>query len=124
VGIGAWALALSVLTIGWPLWLVVISQTLNGLCICCYCVAGQVFVNSRALGHVRASAQALLSATSGLGMLIGNLLSGWIRQEAHGAFGPTFGLAASIAATLAVVFFAGFPSEPSSAPMKSEVEPE
>jgi MFS family permease len=111
LGLGAWAVALSVLTVGRPLWLVVLSQTLNGLCISCFFVAGQVFVNSRAHGHIRASAQALLTVTTGLGMLIGNLLSGWVRQEARGAFGPTFGVAAVIAASLTAFFLTGFRPE-------------
>src|SRR5262249_6403348 len=73
----AWATSLSVLTVGQPLGLVVGSLTLNGLFICCFLVAGQVFVNSRAPGDLRASAQALVSFSSGLGMLGGNLLAGW-----------------------------------------------
>jgi MFS family permease len=107
-GLVAWATALSVLTVGRPLGLVVGSLTLNGLFICCFLVAGQVFVNSRAPGDLRASVQALLSFTSGLGMLGGNLLAGWVRQQAGERFAPTFAVAAAIALTALIVFSAGF----------------
>jgi MFS family permease len=110
-GLVAWAAALSVLTVGHPLGLVVGSLTLNGLFICCFLVAGQVFVNSRAPGDLRASAQALISFTSGVGMLGGNLLAGWVRQQRDEPFAPTFAVAAAIALTALVVFSAGFRHE-------------
>jgi MFS family permease len=113
LGLGAWVLALGVLTVGEPLWLVVSSLSLNGLCICCFLVAGQVFVNSRARGDIRASAQALLTTTTGLGMLFGYVLAGWVRQQAHGEFPPTYAVAAAIALSLACVFFALFPDDTS-----------
>jgi len=111
LGLVAWATALSVLTVGQPLGLVVGSLSLNGLFICCFLVAGQVFVNSRAPGDLRASAQALVSFTSGLGMLGGNLLAGWVRQQGGEPFAPTFALATGIALTALVVFSAGFRHE-------------
>jgi predicted MFS family arabinose efflux permease len=108
LGLVSWVVALGVLTVGEPLWLVVSSLSLNGLCICCFLVSGQVFVNSRARGDIRASAQALVTFTTGLGMLIGYVLAGWVREEAHGEFPPTFGVAAAIALTLAGIFFVLF----------------
>lgn len=108
LGLGAWVLALGVLTLGRPVWLVVSSLALNGLCVCCFLVAGQVFVNSRARGDIRASAQALLSVVNGLGMLVGNLFVAWVRWLVEGAFPPTFAVGTSIAAVLAVIFFVGF----------------
>lgn len=110
-GMTAWLIALSILTVGEPLGLVIGSMTLNGLCVCCYFVAGQVFVNSRAHGDIRASAQALLSFSTGAGMLVGNLLVGAARGWAHGAFSPTFAVGAVIAAALTMVFFVGFHPE-------------
>jgi MFS family permease len=111
LGLGSWVLALGVLTVGEPLWLVIGSLSLNGLCICCFLVSGQVFVNSRARGDTRASSQALVTFTSGLGMLIGYVFAGWVRQQAHGEFPPTFGVAAAIALTLVIIFFAFFPDD-------------
>jgi MFS family permease len=108
LGMIAWVGVLTMLTIGSPLGLVIGSLPLNGLCVCGYFVAGQVFVNSRARGDIRASVQTLLSFTTGLGMLFGNLLVGEVRRAADEAFPPTFGVAAGIAAVLVVVFAIGF----------------
>lgn len=104
----AWTAAMTVMTVGRPLGLVIGCLSLNGVFICCYLVAGQVFVNSEASSDIRASAQSLLTFTNGLGMLVGNLLSGWVRDWAGGAFAPTFGVAAAIALLTLLVFSAGF----------------
>jgi predicted MFS family arabinose efflux permease len=113
IGLGAWAVDLGLLTWGRPVELVIGSQVLNGLCICCFLVAGQVFVNSRARDDVRASAQALVSFMTSLGMLIGNILVGWVRRQAHEQFMPTFATGATIALVLAVFFYWGFPTDES-----------
>jgi len=111
MGLLAWAAYLGVLTLGQPIWLVVASLSLNGLCISCYIVAGQVFINSRAHGDVRASAQALLVFVNGLGMATGNLLVGVLRREFDGAFLPTFAVGTAITLALATLFFIGFKGE-------------
>jgi MFS family permease len=111
LGLGAWAAALALLSVGTPRGLVVGSLTLNGLCICCFFVAGQVFVNSRARPDVRASAQALIHFMIGFGMLGGHLLVGWARRQFEGAFRPTFLVAAVIAAGLGMAFLVGFPAD-------------
>jgi hypothetical protein len=108
VGLIAWTAALAVLTVGEPLWLVVSSLTLNGLCVCCFLVAGQVFVNSQARGDIRASAQGLLSLINGLGLLAGNLFVGWVRNLVERRFPPTFAAALAITVVLIVVFTVGF----------------
>lgn len=108
IGAGAWALAMAVMMVGRPVTLVVASLGLNGLYITCFFVAGQVFVNSHASQDVRASVQALISFTTGVGMLAGYGLSGWVRDLAGGAFGPTFAVAAALATVAVVVFAAGF----------------
>jgi hypothetical protein len=79
LGLAAWTLALILLMVGQPLGLVLGSLTLNGLCICCYLVAGQVFINRQATGDIRASAQGLFSFINGIGLLSGNLLVGVVR---------------------------------------------
>lgn len=108
LGIISWIGVMTVLAIGQPAWLVISSLALNGLCVCGYFVAGQVFVNSRARGDIRASAQALLSFCSGTGLLIGNVLVGEVRQAVDEAFAPTFAVAAGMAGVLLVVFAVGF----------------
>ena len=65
--------------IGRPVELVAGSLCFNGVCIAGFFVAGQVFVNSRVHDGLRASVQALLTFVNGLGMLLGNLLFGWLR---------------------------------------------
>jgi MFS family permease len=124
LGLGAWALLLAVLTLGEPVWLVVSSWTLNGLCICCFIVAGQVFVNGRARGEIRVSAQALLTFINGLGMLTGNVLVGWVRELVDGQFVPTFAVAAAIGFVLVIAFFVAFRGaevEPSSSAVAEKV---
>jgi hypothetical protein len=92
-------------------------------------VAGQVFANSRAPQDVRVSVQALLHVSSGLGLLAGNLLVGWVRRQVQEQFVPTFAVGALIAVSLVIVFFVGFRNgEPalappgSAAPEKGEAE--
>lgn len=124
LGMGSWLLILGVLTVGQPTWLVIASLPLNGLCICGYFVAGQVFVNSKARGDIRASAQALLSFVGGLGLLVGNLLVGWVRELANEAFAPTFAVAGGIAALLTVAFVIGFRDEEPVTSLAEEELPE
>jgi MFS family permease len=108
LGMLAWAGALTVLTVGQPLGLVIPSLGLHGIYITCFLVAGQVFVNRRAQQDIRASAQALLQFLNGVGMLFGNLLVGAIRALAPDRFMPSFAVAAALAGTLVVVFVVGF----------------
>jgi MFS family permease len=111
LGLVAWVTALILLMIGHPLGLVMSSMTLNGLYICGFLVAGQVFVHRQARGDIRASAQALLTFSNAIGLLIGNVLVGVVRSWANEAFPPTFGVAAGIALFLLLVFLVGFPPD-------------
>jgi predicted MFS family arabinose efflux permease len=104
LGLTAAVLLMCVLSWGEPVWLVAASLGLNGVCICCYIVAGQVFVNGQARGDVRTSSQSLLTFVNGLGQLLGNLLGEWVHERAGGAFALTFAAAAAVSA-VALVFF-------------------
>jgi MFS family permease len=108
LGLGAWVAMLAVLTAGAPTWLVVASLGCAGVCVTCFLVAGQLFVNSRAAGDLRASAQGLLTFGNGLGQLIGHVLVGVVRQVFDRAFAPTFAVALAIAVVLGLTFLAGF----------------
>jgi MFS family permease len=110
-GLAAWTLGLAAFTVGRPLPLVVAMQGTGGLVVCGYLVTGQVFANSRAGDDVRASVQALVTFTGGLGMLLGNLLAGWVRDLAGGGLAPTFAVAAAIGAASVFVFALGFRRE-------------
>ncbi len=118
LGLTAYTLALVVLTAGRPAWLVVASLACNGLVVCCFQVAGQVFVNGRARGDMRASAQGLLTCVNALGMLLGHLLVGWVRRETGGAFPETFGVGAALAALVVGGFVVGFTGAGLSAPRR------
>jgi MFS family permease len=111
LGIFAWALALTVLTLGEPLWLVIASLGLHGIFITCFLVAGQVYINRQAAKDIRASAQALLQFINGIGLFSGNLLVGAIRTLDVRSFAPAFGVAAVLASVLAVLFLVGFRTE-------------
>jgi MFS family permease len=111
LGLLAWLTALCILSMGEPTWLVIASQTLNGVCVCCFLVAGQVFINGQAHGDIRVSAQSLLSFVSSLGLLVGNLLVGFVRWQMDERFRPTYAVGAGLAAVLAVGFWLGFREE-------------
>jgi predicted MFS family arabinose efflux permease len=108
LGLAAWTLGLSAFAWGGPLWLVIVMLGTWGTCVSCYLVSGQVFVNSRARGDIRTSAQGLLTFVNGLGMLIGNLLAGGIRDQLAGALLPTFAVAAGFMVVVLFVFLSGF----------------
>jgi MFS family permease len=77
LGILAWFARFLSLALGPPLGLAVAGTLLHGVGIACFTVGGQVFLDGRAPGHLRASAQALLLvATSGFASFLGNLLAG------------------------------------------------
>jgi predicted MFS family arabinose efflux permease len=120
LGLAAWCTALAVLMAGRPTWLVIASLALNGICVCCFLVAGQVFVHGRAASDIRASAQALLTFLNGVGLLAGNLLVGVVRELAGGDFDETFAAAVALAAALVVVFLIGFTD---SGPRRASAEP-
>lgn len=108
LGLAGWTVGLTVFAAGRPLGLVIGLLGTWGLIVVCYLIAGQVFVDRKARGDVRASAQGLLTAANGIGMLAGSLLAGWVRERAGGAVAPSFVTAAGIALVLLLVFFAGF----------------
>ena len=112
LGLLAMTLGMAIQAAGQPDYLVIASLGLYGLCVSSFLVSCQVFTNSRARGDIRASAQALLSFISGLGMLIGNLLAGWVRQLADERLPPTFLVASLLAASITLVFFLFFSEEP------------
>src|SRR5256885_805840 len=96
IGIGTWTLGLIVMSIGFPIWLVLGALASNGIFICCFLVAGQVFVNRQATHDMRASAQGLLQLISGSGLLLGHLLVGWVRDWTGDSFTWAYLLAAGV----------------------------
>jgi MFS family permease len=107
-GGAAWTVGLGLLSIGTPLGLVMFALPASGVFICCFVIAGQVFVNRQASADIRASAQGLLILINGSGLLLGHLLVGWIRDLSGDSYAIAYGVAAGLAAVLIVLFVAGF----------------
>lgn len=120
LGLSSWLMSFLIMSAGAPFWLVPVALICNGVCISAFLVAGQVFVNRRAHGGIRASAQALLSLFAALGLLAGNLLVGWVRHAVGGAFSPTYGMGALLALSLLVAFGLGFREEEADDESKEE----
>lgn len=108
LGLIAWAAEVVLFAVGEPTWLVIASLIGHGTGVCCFLVAGQVFVQSLAQDDIRASVQALFTFLSGVGMLLGNLLAGWVRHHFEGAFRPSYTVAAVMCLVLLAIFAAGF----------------
>jgi predicted MFS family arabinose efflux permease len=108
VGLTAWTIAICVLWIGQPVQLIIGSLPLNGLYITGFMVAGQVYLNSQSEGDIRASLQGLQVFVSGMGLLIGNLLAGWLRQRTGGDLPATFATAFAITVGMLLLFLVGF----------------
>jgi predicted MFS family arabinose efflux permease len=111
LGLVAWSAVLTILAFGRPLGLVTASLALNGFLIAGFLVAGQVYVNRRASDSVRASVQALLTFVNATGMLIGNLLVGYVRSIHGGELVQAFAVGAAITGGMVVVFLVGFRSQ-------------
>ena len=107
-GLGAWTAVLLILAVGQPTWLVVAAPAGSGVLVACFMVAGQVFLDSRAGGHIRASTQSLLVFANGLGLFAGNLLAGQVRAWTEPEFSPTFWTAGGMAVLLLLFFVTGF----------------
>jgi hypothetical protein len=107
-GLAAWCLALVVLAAGQPAWLVVASLGLNGIVVSWYLVAGQMYLNRQATGDLKTSVQALLTFVSGVGLLVGHLLVGYLRWQADGALPQVFAVGAAIMASMLACFAVGF----------------
>lgn len=62
---------------GANVWMLYAGILLHGICYDFFFVTGQIFVDRKAPGHLRSSAQGMITlATYGIGMLIGSWLSG------------------------------------------------
>jgi MFS family permease len=103
-GIFSWWAALVVLAIGAPLAIVIPSLLLHGVYICCFLIAGQVFVNRIAQHDFRASSQGLLVLINGLGQFIGNFLVAGMREWTDDNYPLAF-LPAAIGVGILAVYF-------------------
>lgn len=109
VGIGAWAVRYLSLLAGAPLWVAVAGIPLHGVGIACFSICGQMFIDTRAPGHRRAGAQAMLVVlTSGAGCLLGSLLAGELLGRYRGDWLMVFLVPCVINVALLTYFCSGF----------------
>ena len=120
----AWTIGLGALSFGEPKALVLTALSSGGVFICCFVIAGQVFVNRMATPDIRASAQGLLIFVNGTGLLLGHILVGWIRQITADDYGTAYLIATIISSTMFLVFAAGFSNSEPAKSMPETLVPE
>lgn len=77
VGILAWPLRYAIFAMGGPLWLILASLSLHGLCYVCFFTASYIYVDEIAPPDVRASAQGLIAfVLLGAGLVVGSWFAG------------------------------------------------
>lgn len=90
IGVIAWPIRYLVFVVGKPLWLVIASLTLHGICYVFFFTVGMVYVDSVAPRDIRASAQSLFAVVVlGIGSAIGSKFVGlvWDYFSQHGPAG-------------------------------------
>ena len=81
VGMCAWAARYGLFSLGHPFALVLIGVILHGVCFDFFLAAGFIHTDNKAPADIRGSAQALFTfLTYGVGMFIGNVISGYVVQ--------------------------------------------
>ena len=84
IGLASWALRYLLLAYGNAdagIWMFYVAILLHGACYDFFFVAGQLYTDQEAPGHLRSSAQGFLTfLTYGIGMYIGSVLSGVARD--------------------------------------------
>jgi len=110
LGLLSWVTALTAFSIGRPLAFVAPSMVFHGLYITCFLVAGQVFVNRIAQHDFRASAQGMLLVVQGMGLFIGNIAVGFVREWAGDDVSRAYLPPLAITIVLTVLFATSFRS--------------
>lgn len=81
VGILAWPVRYAVFALGGPLWLILASLGLHGLCYVCFFTASYIYVDRVAGPEIRASAQGLIAfVLLGAGLVVGSWFAGAVSE--------------------------------------------
>jgi nucleoside transporter len=89
IGLAAWPLRYLIFALGKPLWLVIASLGLHGFGFAFYFVVAFMYIDRVAPKDIRGSAQALIMfCTYGLGMFLGSLFCGWVKDAYTPVGGP------------------------------------
>ena len=79
VGILAWPIRYAIFARGGPLWLILASLALHGLCYVCFFTASYIYVDQAAEPEIRASAQGLITfVLLGAGLVVGSWFAGFV----------------------------------------------
>jgi nucleoside transporter len=84
IGLASWAARYLLLAFGnvdTGIWMFYVAILLHGACYDFFFVAGQLYTDQEAPGHLRSSAQGFITfVTYGIGMFLGSVLSGYARD--------------------------------------------
>lgn len=106
MGIAAWAVRYGLFAVGAPWSLILTGLALHGVCHVFLIIVAQLYLDSQCTKDLRASAQNLLSfVTLGLGLPLGTLLGGALREQFKDSSTELFAAPAVAAIVLLIVFW-------------------
>jgi len=109
LGILAWPVRYAIFALGGPLWLVLASLTLHGICYVCFFTASYIYVDQVAGPEIRASAQGLIAfVLLGAGMVAGSWFAGYIAGLYKDDYTRIFMVPLVLTVLCAVIFMALF----------------
>jgi nucleoside transporter len=131
VGVSGWIVRNLLFATGWLPAIGVFALPLHGMCYTFFFIVANVYVDRHAPAHLRASAQGVFTFTvSGIGTLLGNLLSAQVLEANHTDSGSNWMwfwlVPAAVAAAVFVLFLMFFRDDhfkPTAKTLSAEPEP-